>query len=43
MTEQWSSEVDVKMVKIGKSALFKVHFFGPNALGNSIFFGPREI
>ena len=23
--------------KIRKSALFKVHFFGPNALGNSFF------
>ena len=32
MTEQMSFEVGVKNgQKLGKSALFKVHFFGPNA------------
>ena len=40
MTEQMPFEIDVKN---GQKAFFKVHFFGPNALGNSIFFGPREI
>ena len=38
MTEQMSFEIDVKKwSKIGKSAFFKVHFFGQNALCNSIF------
>ena len=37
MTEQMPFEVDVKMVKNWKKCIFKVHFFGPNALCNSIF------
>ena len=37
MTEQMSFEIDVKKwSKIGKSAFFKVHFFGQNPLHNSI-------
>jgi len=38
MTEQMPFEVDVKMVKNWKKCIFKVHFLGPNALCNSIFF-----
>ena len=43
MTEQMPFEVDVKMVKNWKKGIFKVHFFGPNALCNSIFLSHVKI